>query len=45
LTRFVRNGVRRYKHFRHEKYMFGCMLASGWLIVSLRACNALKNVE
>ena len=31
VTKSLRNG--RYKHFRHEKYMFGCMLASGWLLL------------
>jgi hypothetical protein len=29
------------KIFSHEKYMFGCILASGWLMVWLCLCNAL----
>jgi len=33
LTRSVRNGRTRYKRFRREIYMFGCMLASRWIIV------------
>ena len=31
----------RYKHFRLEKYMFGCMIASGW-IIWLRLYNAFQ---
>ena len=31
VTTSVRNG--RYKHFGHEKYMFGCVLACGWLLL------------
>jgi hypothetical protein len=39
VTRSDRNGLTRYRYFRHEVYIFGYMLASRCMIVWLRPCN------
>jgi hypothetical protein len=44
LTKYVCNWRTRWKHFRHEICMCGCLLASGWLFVWLRPCNAWYTV-
>jgi len=43
-TKYVRNGLTRWKHLQPEKYMLGCILASGWLLVWLRPSNSWHTV-